>query len=129
MASIIVTVLIVSWIVGPTRGVLGGLLGGFIGAAVAAGMARMAASGELAIYYTPATLAKAAVTIGILAAVLALIVPYATGFAALGWGIGAVLAAIAAPRTGPTIYLLPLAVHLVAAVLVLHAARWSAPHA
>ena len=129
MVSIIVTVLIVSLIVGPTRGVVGGLIGALLGAAVAAGMARMAASGDLAIYYTPATLARAAVSIGILAGILALIIPYATGFAALGWGIGAVLAAIAAPRTGPTIYLLPLAVHLVAAVLVLHVARWSAPQA
>ena len=75
MATIIVTLLIVSWIVGPTRGVVGGLIGGFVGAAVAAGLARMAASGELAVYYTPATLARGALTLGILAAVLALVVP------------------------------------------------------
>jgi hypothetical protein len=125
MASIIITVLIVSWIVGPTRGVLGGLLGGFLGAAVAAGMARMAASGELAVYYTPASLARAAVMIGLVAAVLALVVPYAAGFSALGWAIGAILAAIAAPRTGQVAYLLPLALHLVVAVLVLRLATWS----
>ena len=128
MASIIATVLIVTWIVGPTRGVVGGLIGGFLGAAIAAGMARMAANGDLAVYYTPTTLAKAAVTLGLAAALLALIVPYVTAFAALGWGIGAVLAAIAALQTGPTSYLLPLALHLAAAVLVLHVARCSAPH-
>ena len=128
MATIIATLLIVSWIVGPTRGVVGGLIGGFVGAAVAAGMARMAASGVLAVYYTPATLARGALTLGIVAAVLALVAPYATGFAALGWAGGAILAAIAAPRTGQIVYLLPLAVHLVAAVLILCVARWSAPH-
>ena len=127
MASIIVTVLIVSWIVGPTRGVVGGLIGGFVGAAVAAGMARMGASGELAVHYTPVTLARGAFTLGLVAAVLALVVPYATGFAALGWGVGAILAAIAAPRTGQVVYLLPLVAHLVVAVLILRVARWSAP--
>lgn len=129
MASIIVTVLIVSWIVGPTRGVVGGLIGGFVGAAVAAGMARMAASGDLAVDYTPATLARGALTLGLVAIALALVVPYAAGFAALGWGVGAILAAIAAPRTGQVVYLLPLALHLVVAVLVLRVARWSAPPA
>ena len=127
MVSIIVTILIVSLIVGPTRGVVGGLIGGFLGAAVAAGMARMAASGDLAIYYTPATLARAAVTIGILAGILALVIPYATGFAALGWGIGAVLAAIAVLETGQVGYFMPLAMHLVVAVLVLRVARWAVP--
>jgi hypothetical protein len=127
MATIIVTLLIVSWIVGPTRGVVGGLIGGFVGAAVAAGMARMAAIGELAVYYTPATLARAALALGIVAVVLALIVPYAAGFSALGWAVGAILAAIATPRTGQIVYLLPLALHLVVAVLVLRVARCSAP--
>lgn len=121
MSSVIVTLLIVSWIVGPTRGVVGGLIGGFVGAAFAAGMARMATSGELAVYYTPGSLARAGITLGILAAVLALVVPYVAGFSALGWGIGAILAAIAAPRTGEVVYLLPLAVHLVAAILGLPA--------
>ena len=129
MSTVIVTLLIVSWIVGPTRGVVGGLIGGFVGAALAAGMARLAASGELAVYYTPATLVKGAVTLGLVAAVLALVVPYAAGFAALGWGVGAILAAIAAPRTGQIVYLLPLALHLAGAVLVLRVARWSAPKA
>ena len=127
MASIVVAILIVSWIVGPTRGLVGGLIGGFLGAAAATGMARMVAGGELALYYTPATLAKAAVTLGIVATVLALVVPYVTGFAALGWGIGVLLAGIAAVRTGQVVYLVPLTLHLVAAILVLRVARWSAP--
>ena len=127
MATVIVTLLIVSWIVGPTRGVVGGLLGGFLGAALAAGMARMAASGELAVYYTPATLARGALTLGLIAAVLALVVPYAAGCSALGWAVGATLAAIATPRTGQAVYLLPLALHLMVAVLVLGVARWSVP--
>lgn len=125
MASIIVTILIVSWIVGPTRGLAGGLLGGFLGAAIAAGMARMAASGELAVYYTPATMARAGVVLGTVAAVLALIVPYATGFAAIGWAAGAILGATASARTGQFAYVLPLALHLAVAVLVLRVARWS----
>jgi hypothetical protein len=127
MSTVIVTWVIVSWIVGPTRGVIGGLLGGFAGATVATGMARMAAGGELAVYYTPASLTRTAVILGIVAAVLALAVPYAAGFAALGWAGGAILAAIAAARTGQASYLLPLAAHLVAAVLVVRVARWSAP--
>ena len=127
MATIIVTLLIVSWIVGPTRGVVGGLIGGFVGAALAAGIARMATSGELAAYYTPATLARGALTLGLVAIVLALVVPYAAGFSALGWAVGAILAVIATHRTGQIVFLLPLAVHLVAAVLVLRVARWSAP--
>jgi hypothetical protein len=129
MASIIVTLLIVAWIVGPTRGVVGGLIGGFLGASVAAGMARMAASGELAIYYTPTALARTAVILGIVAALLSLVVPYVTGFAALGWGVGALLAAVAAVRTGHAVYLAPLALHLLGAVLALHIARSSAPQA
>ena len=128
MSTVIVTLLAVSWIVGPTRGVVSGFLGGFVGAAAAAGMARMATSGELTAYYTPATLAKGAVTLVIVATVLALVVPYATGFAALGWGVGAILAAIAVPRTSQAVYLLPLALHLMAALVVLRVARWSAPH-
>ena len=126
MSTVIVTLLIVSWIVGPTRGVVGGLIGGFVGAAVAAGMVRMAASGELAVYYTPGSLARAAITLGLVATVLALVVPYAAGFSALGWGVGAILAAIAAPQTGQVVYFLPLVAHLVVALLVLRLARWSA---
>jgi hypothetical protein len=99
--TVIVTWVIVSWIVGPTRGVIGGILGGFAGATVATGMARMAAGGELAVYYNPASLTRAAVILGIVAAVLALAVPYAARFAALGWAGGAILAAIAAPLPGP----------------------------
>lgn len=127
MFTVIITLLIVAWVVGPTRGVGGGLVGGFVGTAVGIGMARMAAGGDLAVHYTPATLAKAAVTLGIVAAVLALVVPYAAGFAALGWGVGAILAAIVAPRTGQVAYVVPLVLHLAAAVSVLHLARWSAP--
>ena len=71
--------------------------------------------------------ARGALTLGLVAAVLALVVPYAAGFSAFGWAVGAILAAIAAPRTAQVVYLLPLALHLVVAALVLRVARWSAP--
>lgn len=127
MSTVIITLLIVILIVGPARGIVGGLVGGMVGVAVATGMTRMAAAGDLAVHYTPATLAKSAATIGIVAAVLAFAAPFATRFAALGWAVGALVAAIAVPRVGQTAYLLPLALHLLAAVLVLRIARWSAP--
>ncbi len=65
-----------------------------------------------------------AVPVAVVAAALALVVPYATGFASLGWGAGALLAAIAATRTGQAMYVLPFVVHVLAAVAVVRLARW-----
>jgi len=42
----------------------------------------------------------------------------------LGWGAGALLAAIAAMRTGQPMYVLPFVVHVLAAVAVVRLARW-----
>src|SRR5687768_12279937 len=97
------------------RGLLGGLVGGFLGGLVLAGMASMAVNGGLAAAYSPIRLASSALCMAAVAAVLALVVPHATGFASLGWGAGALLAAIAAAGNGEAVYVVPLAVHALAA--------------
>lgn len=124
MIGLLVGLLLLSWIFGRTRGLLGGLVGGFFGALVLTGMASTAGSGELSTIYSPDQLVSTAVPVAVVAAALALVVPYATGFASLGWGAGALLAAIAATRTGQPMYVLPLVVHVLAAVAVVRLARW-----
>lgn len=126
MIGLLVGLLLLSWLFGRSRGLLGGLVGGFLGALVLAGMAGTANSGELATLYTPAKLAAKAVPVAAVAAGLALVAPYATGFATLGWGAGALLAMLAAPRTGQTVYVLPLTAHLLAALAVGRIASWRA---
>lgn len=124
MIGLLVGLLLLSMVFGRTKGLPGGIVGGFVGALVLVGMARTAHKGELGALYSPAELASAAFPVSVVAAVLALIAPYATGVAALGWAAGAALAALAAPRTGQAIYILPLAVHILAAVAVGSLARW-----
>lgn len=123
MIGLLVGLLLLSWIFG-TRDLLGGLVGAFIGALVLVGIASTARNAELAVLYSPAELASAAVPVAVVAAVLALVVPYATPFASLGWAAGAVLAAVAAPPTGQAIYVLPLALHVLAALAVGSVASW-----
>ncbi len=86
-------------------------------------MASTASTGELATLYSPSQLAVSAVPVALVAALLALAAPYATGFACLGWAVGAVLAAFAAPRAGQAMYVLPFAVHVLAASTVVCLAR------
>ena len=126
MIGLLVGLLLLSWVFGPTRGLLGGLVGGSLGTLVLIGMASTASNGELAALYTPLQLASAVVPVAIVAGVLALVVPYATAFASLGWAAGALLGAIAAPATDQAMYLLPFAVHVVAAAAVMCLASWRA---
>lgn len=121
MIGLVVGLILLSWVVGRGRGLLGGLVGGFVGVLVLTGMARTASSGELAALYGPQQLASTAVPVAVVAAVLALVAPYVVGFASLGWAMGAFLAALAAPRTGEAV--LPLAVHILAAGVVVCLAR------
>ncbi len=90
MIGALVGLLLLSWLFGRTRRLLGGLGGGFIGALVLTGMARTARNGELAALFTPGELASAALVIPAVAALLALIAPYATGIASPGWSAGPV---------------------------------------
>jgi hypothetical protein len=62
----------------------------------------------------------------VVAAVLALVAPYAIGFAAAGWAIGALLAAMTASGADQSVYVLPLAAHGVAAGAIVLIARWRA---
>lgn len=124
MMGPVAVLLLLSWVFGRTRGLLGGLVGAFVGALVVAGMADTASNGDLAALYSPQQLASTAVPLAIVAAVLALVAPFAIGFAAFGWAVGALLAAMAAPRTGQAVYVLPLAVHFVAGAAVVCLARW-----
>jgi hypothetical protein len=110
----------------PDQGLLGGLVGGFVGCLVVTGLAGTTSNGELPALYSPEQLDSTAVPVAVVAAVLALVSPYAIGFASLGWAVGAVLAAVAAPRTGQAVYVLPLAAHVLAAALVVCLARWRA---
>ncbi|HVM21026.1 MAG TPA: hypothetical protein VM307_13790 [Egibacteraceae bacterium] len=126
MIGLLVGLLLLSWVFGRTRGLLGGLVGGFLGTLVLIGMTSAASNGELAAIYSPAQLLSAAFVMAAAAAVLALVAPYATGFASLGWGVGALLAATAARRTGQAMYILPLAVHIAAAATVVCLAKWRA---
>jgi hypothetical protein len=124
MIGLLVGLLILSGVFSRTRGgLLGGLVGGLLGALVVAGMTSTTSNGELPVLYSPEQLASTAVPVAITAAVLALVMPYAIGFASLGWAVGALLAALAAPRTGQAAYVVPLAVHVVAAGLVMCLAR------
>ena len=123
MIGVVVGVLLLSWVFGRTRGLLGGLAGGFLGALVLTGMISTAGDGELATIYSPGRLASTAVPLAVVAAVLALLAPHATGFASLGWAVGALVSTIAVTRTGQAVYVLPLAVHLLAAAVVVCLAR------
>jgi hypothetical protein len=124
MILLLAGLLLLSWVFGRTKGLLEGLAGGFLGALVLTGMASTTGNGELAILYSPAQLASTAVPVAAVAGLLALVAPYATGFASLGWAAGALLAAVAAPRTGQAMYVLPFAVHALAATAVVCLARW-----
>lgn len=123
MIPLLVGLIFLSWVFGRTRGLLGGLAGGFLGALVLTGMASTTSNGELATLYSPGRLAAAAVPVTAAAAVLALVAPFATGIASLGWAAGALLAAVAASRTGQDMFVLPLAVHVIAASAVVCLAR------
>ena len=123
MIGFLVGLLLLFWIFGRTRGVLSGLAGGFLGALVLIGMANTAGNGDLTALYSPGQLLAAAASMAAVAAVLALVIPYATGFACVGWAAGAVLAAVVAPSTGQAIYILPLAAHVLAAAAVVCLAR------
>lgn len=115
MIGMLVALMLLSWIFGRTRGLIGGLAGGFVGALVVAGMTAATSNGELAALYSPGRLAWVAVPAAVVAAVLALVAPYAIGFAAAGWAIGALLAAMTASGADQSVYVLPLAAHGVAA--------------
>lgn len=122
--GVLVALLVLSWILGRTKGLLGALVGGFVGALALIGMATTASNGDLAALQSPVELASSILPLTVLAAVLALVVPYATGVAALAWAAGALLAAIAAARNGQAIYMLPFTVHVLAAAAVVSVARW-----
>jgi len=110
------------WMLGSHRGLLGAAVGAFIGALAAAGLVTATSEAELATMYTPVEMAAVVVPLGIVALVLAVALPYATGTAAMAWTVGAVAAAIAAPRTGQTAYLLPLLLHATVAALIVRVA-------
>lgn len=123
MIGLLFGAFLLSWALGRSRGIIGGLGGGFIGAFMLAGMARTASNGELAALYTPGELASSALPLVLLGAVLALVAPYATAAASLGWGAGAVLAVVATLPTDDAAYALPLIVHAVGATCVVYVAR------
>ena len=120
MIGVLVGLLILSWFSGRSRGLLGGL----VGALVLTGMASTAHSGELATVYSPLRLASAVLPVTAVAVLLAVVVPNATRVAAFGWAAGSLLAALAAPRTGQATYLLPLALHVIAAGAIVRLAMW-----
>ena len=126
MIGMLVALMLLSWIFGRTRGLIGGLAGGFVGALVVAGMTAATSNGELSALYSPGRLAWVAVPAAVVAAVLALVAPYAIGFAAAGWAIGALLAAMTASGADQSVYVLPLAAHGVAAGAIVLIARWRA---
>lgn len=110
------------WMLGSHRGLLGAAVGAFIGALAAAGLVTATTELQLASMYTPVEMAAGVVPLGVVALVLAVVLPYATGTAALAWTVGAVAAAAAAPRTGQAIYLAPLLLHTAVAVLIVRVA-------
>lgn len=124
MIGLLIGLLLLSCTFGRTKGLLGGLVGGFLGALVLTGMATTAHRGELAALYSPDQLLAGALSMAAVAAVLALVAPYATSFWSLCWGAGALLAAVAAVRAGQVIYILPLAAHVLAATAVMCLATW-----
>jgi hypothetical protein len=123
MTGLIVGAALLWLLVGRPRGMVGGAVGGVIAALVLTGMVSTVGNGELADLHRPGQLAAAAVPLGTVAIGLAIVAPYATGVAAAGWATGALLAAVAAPGTGQAAYVLPLAVHVLAAAAVLCLAR------
>lgn len=114
----VIGVLLALWLLASERGLLGAAVGAFIGALAAAGLVTATTGAELASLYSPVELAAGVVPLGIVALVLAVTLPYATGTVALAWTVGAALAATAAPRTGQTAYLAPLLLHACLAVLI-----------
>lgn len=117
-AIMVIGVVLALWLLGSERGLLGAAVGAFIGALAAAGLVTATSEAQLATMYTPVEMAAGVVPLGILALVLAVTLPYATGAAALAWTVGAVVAATAAPRTGQAMYLAPLLVHIAVAALI-----------
>jgi hypothetical protein len=126
MIGLLVALFLLWCIFGRTRGLLGGLAGGFIGALVLAGMARTAASGDLPALYTPAELASSALLMAVVGTGLALVAPYATAFASLGWGTGALLAGLGLPWGDQGAYALALIVHILVAAGIVSLSRWRA---
>lgn len=110
------------WLLGSERGLLGAAVGAFIGALAAAGLVTATTGAELASMYTPVEMTAGVVPFGVVALVLAVALPYATGTAALAWTVGAVAAAAAALRTGQAVYLVPLLLHAAVAVLIVRVA-------
>lgn len=115
-------VVLALWLLGSERGLLGAAVGAFFGALAAAGLVTATTDAELASMYTPVEMAAGVVPLGIVALVLAAVLPYATGTVAMAWTVGAVAAATVAPGTGQSVYLLPLLLHAVAAVLIVRVA-------
>ena len=119
MISLLVGLLALMWIFGRRKGLAGGLVGGVIGALVAVGMVDAARTGDLTGLYGPAELAVSVVPLVAAAALLAFVVPHVVGFAALGWAVGAFVAAVAAARMGSFAYVASLTLHaFIAAALV-----------
>lgn len=114
----VIGVVLALWLLASERGLLGAAVGAFVGALAATGLVTATTGAELASRYTPAEMTAGVVPLGVVALVLAVALPYATGTAALAWTVGAALAAIAAPRTGQTAYLAPLLLHVVMAALI-----------
>ena len=114
----IIGLLLLIWMLGSTRGLLGTAVGGFIGALAAAGIVTATTQAELASLHTPVELAGGVVPLGLVALVLAVALPYATATVALAWTAGALLAAVAAPGTGQTVYIGPLLLHAIVAAAI-----------
>ena len=123
MIGLLLGLVLISWFFGRTKGLIGGFGGGLIGAFVLVGMARTAGNGELAALFTPGELASSALTLALLGAAFALIAPYATAVASLGWGAGALLAVVAVLPTNDAAYAISLVLHAMGAACVACLAR------
>lgn len=121
--TLVVGVLLLSWILGRSSPMPGGLVGVFVGAFAGAGLASTAGRGALATMYTPGELAAAALPVAAVAGGLVLAAPHVIGFASAGWATGAVFAAIASIRINHRAYVLPLIFHAVVAALLVCMAR------
>lgn len=100
------------------RDVIGSLLGGVVGIVMFVGLLGMTGSGELSAVHTPAGLARAAIVFALVLVVVTVVLPHGAGTFAAWWAAGAVLAALAAPRSGLTPYVAPLVLHVLCATAV-----------
>lgn len=114
----VIGVVLALWLLASERGLLGAAVGAFVGALAATGLVTATAGAELASMYTPVEMTAGVVPLGVVAVVLAVALPDATGAVAMAWTLGAVIAATAAPRTGQVIYLAPLLLHACVAGLI-----------